>query len=98
MRRHNTTKTGRSFSEATIEAVWQKATPIRGKAGYAKDSCGATIYRHSYGKTSDMGWEIDHKLAVANGGSDDLSNLQPLHWENNRAKSDKRSWNCKITN
>ena len=96
MKRFNTTKTGRSFNEATIEAVWQKATPIKGRPGYAKDSCGATIYRHSYGKTSDIGWEIDHKLAVANGGTNDLSNLQPLHWENNRAKGDKLSWNCKV--
>ena len=35
------------------------------------------------------GWEIDHIKPVARGGSDDLSNLQPLYWETNRNKGDQ---------
>ena len=31
---------------------------------------------------------------VAKGGSDDLSNLQPLQWDNNRKKSDTFPWAC----
>ncbi len=51
--------------------------------------------RSEYGNTnSDHGWEVDHEKPVARGGSDDLSNLQPLQWDNNRKKSDAYPWSC----
>ena len=56
------------------------------------------MMRYSYGdRSSPYGWEIDHIKPVAQGGSDELSNLQPLHWENNAHKSDNwPNWTCKL--
>jgi hypothetical protein len=81
---------GRSFTPADIQAVWEKGRTIRGKDPelYRRDACGAIIYRASHGKRTPMGWEIDHIRPVSKNGTDDLYNLQPLQWENNRHKGD----------
>lgn len=80
------------FSEYIVEAVWRKGTIVVGinPAVRRKDACGAWIDRDQYGVTVDngTGWEIDHVFAVVRGGSDNLGNLQPLQWQNNRAKGD----------
>ena len=80
------------FSKKVIEEVWDKATPIRGKDEdvWRRDSEGNKIRWGSYGTQGEFGWEIDHKNPVAKGGTDSLRNLQPLHWEENREKSDKK--------
>lgn len=73
------------------EAAWQNAKPIKGRNPdvYRKDNYGNTIYKSSYGKQSDMGWEVDHKNPVSKGGSNNPRNLQAVQWEENREKSDK---------
>ena len=97
-RNRNTRTDGGAFSAGTVEAVWSKAKPVSGKPGTAKDTCGATMERSQYGKTLSHGWEIDHIKPVSQGGKDDLANLQPLQWENNRHKGDNYpNWSCKIT-
>src|SRR5258705_398452 len=82
------------FSDEMVEKVWQKGSVVGGNEPreWRKDSCTAWIQRSAYGNVnSDYGWNIDHIKPVSKGGSDDLSNLQPLHWENNANKQDGRA-------
>ena len=99
MRTPSTTRSGSGFTPLQIQAVWQKAQMVSGydPAVYRKDCCGAWIKRSEYGQRTQNGWEIDHIQPVAANGSDDLSNLQPLQWQNNRHKGDSwPSWSCAV--
>jgi hypothetical protein len=88
---------GGLFDNTTVEAVWEKGTPEPQYTGFRKDSCGASMQRSKYGRTDQWGWEIDHVKPVAKVGTDDLVNLQPLQWENNRHKGDDwPQWACKV--
>ncbi len=68
--------------------VWNKAKKIRGKdpAKYRKDPYGNTIYKASHGKSSSMGWDVDHIKPKSRGGSDSVRNLQALSSSVNRSK------------
>jgi len=77
-----------SFNEETIQQVWEKGKVVENQDRDVKrqDSAQALIHREDYGdRDSEFGWEIDH---IEPDGGDDLSNLQPLQWENNVAKQD----------
>lgn len=79
------------YDHAKLSAVWNKGTIIPGSDPNVvrKDACGATIYWREHGnRNSRFGWEVDHIKPESHGGSDDLWNLQPLHWQNNVAKGD----------
>lgn len=87
-----------NFTQTQIDNVWAKAQIVPNNDKWRKDICGAWIYEDSHGKTSEGGWEVDHQKPIAKGGSDALSNLRPMHWENNRSKgSDYPSYNAAIT-
>lgn len=88
-----------SFSEQTILQVWQKGKIVAGydPDKFRKDKCDAWIAKEQYGnRNHNLGWEIDHIISPSNGGSDNISNLRPLQWENNVAKKEGRL-DCRVT-
>lgn len=70
------------------DEVWEKGAKVRGKDPnmYRKDKLGNEIYYPSYGKDTNMGWQIDHSKPVSKGGTDHLNNLQPLNTKANKKK------------
>lgn len=75
-----------------IKKAWDKAKKIRGKDPdkYRKDPYGNVMYKPSYGKSSGMGWELDHIKPKSKGGSNSSQNLQALNTSVNRSKGDDR--------
>jgi len=91
-RNHNTNQNGYGWTIAQKIAVWNKGNIVQGvdASKIRKDNCGAWIHFDKHGDTTEngYGWEIDHKFPVAKGGEDNIENLQPLQWQNNRRKGD----------
>ena len=79
------------FSQERLDQIWDKGTPIKGKNPdlYRKDKFGNTMFKPSYGKTSEMGWNVDHSKPQNLGGTDHLNNLQPMNSRANCSKGDK---------
>lgn len=79
---------GLGSDETRKLAVWSKGQIIPGYDAslWRYDAYGHVIAFSEYGnRQSAHGWEIDHIVAVAIGGSDHISNLRPLHCMNNAA-------------
>lgn len=78
------------YSDELLLAVWEKAEEVYGYDAriWRKDFAGAWIRYDHYGMKDSFGWQIDHKKPQAQGGTDNIRNLQPLQWENNLEKSD----------
>lgn len=82
-------------------SIWKA---IYGEETVVKDCFGRLMYREDYGVTSIIrryqvtgrsdyfGWTLDHILPLAKGGTSELNNLEPMHFENNQAKSDCTSF------
>jgi hypothetical protein len=76
----------RAFTEDEKEGAWEKATKICGyeRSKYRQDKSGNVLYKASYGKSTPMGWDIDHSKPLVSGGTYHPNNLQILHWYHNR--------------
>lgn len=89
-------------NEDIIQKVWEKGLVMDGmdKNLFRKDHCGAIIRRDMYlicNEPLSMGWEIDRIKPLGHGGTDDLNNLQPLQWENNKRKDNEYpAWSCLV--
>ena len=82
-----------SASEQLKLSVWAKGKPAEGYNGtfYRRDAFGAWMQYSAHGDTlSHFGWEIAYIKPVAEGGTDDPSNLQPLQWQNCRNHTSSR--------
>jgi hypothetical protein len=89
-----------NFTDEQINNVWDKGIVQENNdpQQFRKDIVGAWIKRESYGKEEPYGWEIDHVYPESKGGDDNLLNLRPMQWQNNRSKSDDYpEYNSKIT-
>ncbi|MFC2162603.1 HNH endonuclease [Candidatus Altiarchaeota archaeon] len=85
-----------AFNNEIVNVVWKKARIIEGYDSdkWRKDDCNAWIKRKSYDdRKSQYGWKIEQ---ISPGGSDKISNLRPLQWENYTDTSDGRLV-CKVT-
>ena len=83
-------------SETLKKLVWAKGEviPHYEPSVWRWDKYGKVMRYNKHGNTeSKFGWEIDHIYPKELGGTDDLENLQPLQWKNNRSKSDLIMWN-----
>lgn len=68
-------------------AAWTACRPLDGHSptDYRVDAYGHIIRWADYGTQGDHGWEIDHEIPSALGGSDHSTNLRALHWKRNRS-------------
>ncbi len=77
------------FTETQLKKIWEKGRKYQdlNPEKYRLDACGALIQWDSYGKETPFGWEVDHIFPCSMGGGDEYENLRPLHYANNRSKS-----------
>lgn len=80
-----------SFTDERLDQIWDKAKTIKNKNPelYRQDKFGNEMYRPSYGKMSEKGWNVDHSKPQALGGTDHLNNLQPMNSRANSSKGEK---------
>ena len=66
--------------------IWNQ---LPGKGMKKTDVEGNKIQFKDFGKKCSTGWQADHIIPRTKGGSNDISNMQPLQWVANIKKSNK---------
>jgi hypothetical protein len=56
---------------------------------FKRDSFGEVIAKHDFDKKTQYGWKIDLIVPRSQGGTDEIDNLQPLHWKNLQLKGEQ---------
>jgi len=86
-----TIETRTQYDRWTLTRIWLNSKEIPGTNGVDArlDRYGNLMRWSQYGETTEHGWEVDHIIPKSQGGSDDISNLEPMHWKANRQKSDR---------
>jgi hypothetical protein len=74
-------------------AAWARTNPVSGGQlnswEFRKDCLGNLVrYSDFNNRHSPFGWELEHIVTRALGGSTDPENLQALHWKANAARSE----------
>lgn len=80
------------FDEKLLEKIWKKGIKKEDypPEGTRFDEFGSRIDFNAYGDSeNDFGWEVDHIKRESDGGTEDIKNLRPLYWRNNRARGAK---------
>ena len=80
------------YTDVELSYIFRSTTRPAGRPGgilpnldLAIDELGNTISFSAYGSVSSRyGWEVDHRNALALGGSNDLANLRALAVKTNR--------------
>jgi 5-methylcytosine-specific restriction endonuclease McrA len=70
--------------EDRIQAAWDNVPALFGYTILKLDCDGRLISRYEYGKSSTLGWEIDHIIPICVGGSDAPWNVRARHHSANR--------------
>lgn len=80
------------YDDCTLRAVFTKSN---GKCHL----CGGQVAFRNYNALGARGrWEVDHSVAVSEGGTDHLNNLYPAHIACNRSKQARSSHSARQAN
>ncbi len=88
------------ITEEIVFKIWEKAKIVAGynPKYFRRDACNAMIVLNEYGnKETKYGWEIDYIIPEVMGGTDELDNMQALHWANWQSKLENYpNWRCVV--